>query len=471
MGLTLTIENEARLPDGGPLSFTLPKNRSADIGRDAHLDWTLPDPTRFISGKHGEITWRDGGYWLTDVSTNGTFLNGSDRRVQSPHRLRTNDRLTIGHYIVRVDVTEDEQAVAWASHGDVTEDGEDLWGGGPEAAPPIDPRELRPRSQNRSNRPDFLEWAVDVPNSPGLGFVAKQVTAPSDPGPARIENWDAGALPLLPEPEPPVPRPTPRRGVWVGAGPESPWGGNVESPPEAVAPWESRQPAPPPERRPPVAPPGPGTAPAVAAGGQAPPSDIVTRFARGAGLPPDALAAGDPGQFAEKLGQLMLLVVDNVKQLLQARSHTKRVVRSSSHTTVAALDNNPLKFAPGGAEALRLMLGPRTGAYLDADAALRQSFADLKAHHLRTFSAMQRAVDRLVADLDPAAIEAEAGKDKGFVDKLGSRRGRLWARYEALWSARSRREGGMREQFMQYFAECYDEPVERREDGARPERF
>ena len=38
-----------------------------------HLDWTLPDPTRFISGKHCEVRYRDGGYWLHDVSTNGTF--------------------------------------------------------------------------------------------------------------------------------------------------------------------------------------------------------------------------------------------------------------------------------------------------------------------------------------------------------------------------------------------------------------
>lgn len=205
-------------------------------------------------------------------------------------------------------------------------------------------------------------------------------------------------------------------------------------------------------------------------GRHAPSSDVVAQFARGAGFPAEALAAEDPGQFAERLGRLMLLVADNVKQLLQARSQTKRIVRTSSHTTVSALDNNPLKFAPAASDALRLMLGPRTDAYLEADEALRQSFADLKSHQVQTFTAMQRALDRLLADLDPAAIEAEAGRDQGFIDKLGSRRGRLWARYEALWAARSRRDGGMREQFMQYFAECYDEPLDRRDGGTGPAR-
>src|SRR4051794_31280984 len=102
MPLCFTIENFPNLPDGGPISFTVTGKRSVDIGRDQHLDWTLPDPTRFISGKHCEVHYRDGAYWLHDVSTNGTFLNGSSQRVRSPHQLKDGDRLAIGQYIVAV---------------------------------------------------------------------------------------------------------------------------------------------------------------------------------------------------------------------------------------------------------------------------------------------------------------------------------------------------------------------------------
>ena len=102
MVLRFNIENEPNLPDGGPVSFTVTGRRSVDIGRDRHLDWTLPDPARTISGKHCEVHFRDGGYWLHDVSTNGTFLNGADQRMRGPHRLRDGDRLTIGHYIIGV---------------------------------------------------------------------------------------------------------------------------------------------------------------------------------------------------------------------------------------------------------------------------------------------------------------------------------------------------------------------------------
>ena len=110
MSLTLHLVNETTLPDGGPVSFRVNGKRSIDIGRAAHLDWTLPDPTRYISSKHCEIRYEDGSYWLHDVSTNGTFLNAAEHRMHAPHRLRNGDRFTVGHYIVAVMVEGAEEA-------------------------------------------------------------------------------------------------------------------------------------------------------------------------------------------------------------------------------------------------------------------------------------------------------------------------------------------------------------------------
>ena len=112
MALHLRIENVPNLPDGGPVEMRVTGKRGIDIGRDAHLDWTLPDPTRHISSKHAEIRYKDGGYWLHDVSTNGTFLNGGDHRMQAPHRLRNGDRFAIGHYIIAVALDGEPAALA-----------------------------------------------------------------------------------------------------------------------------------------------------------------------------------------------------------------------------------------------------------------------------------------------------------------------------------------------------------------------
>src|SRR5271166_4887764 len=108
MTLTLTIENEPSLPNGAPVSVRLTDRRGIDIGRSATIDWSLPDPTRFISGRHCEVRYRDDGYWLNDLSTNGTFLNDSPRRIQAPYKLRHGDRLAIGSYVIAVSIEADE---------------------------------------------------------------------------------------------------------------------------------------------------------------------------------------------------------------------------------------------------------------------------------------------------------------------------------------------------------------------------
>ena len=467
--LTLTIENETNLPDGGPLSFRLTGARGADIGRDGHLDWTLPDPTRFISGKHCEIRFREGSYWLSDVSTNGTFLNNGDRRMQSPHRLRMGDRLLIGQYIVAVEVDDGNAAGAAPSAVFLPEPaaGEDLWGGIQDAAPPVDPRDFRPPSQNRPVKPDFLEWAVDVPNSPGVGFVARPVAPPpplsAAPEPEPLD-WAAGGMPAPPPPEPAPAIPTPRRSVWVNPGPSGPWEAGhataempAEPPPFPVRPEPVR-----PEsmRAEPMRPGSafaaePPPARADARAGMAP--DILSSFAKGAGLPPEALAPRDANALAEHLGRMMRIVADNLKQLLAARSQTKRIARSANQTMIQALDNNPLKFSPTTADALRIMFGPQTGGYLDADKALQQSFDDLKAHQIKTFSAMQQALQRLVEDLDPKALDESLGRDGGLAAVLGSRKARLWEIYEQRWAAKNKgREGGLLDLYLQYFSEAYD---------------
>src|ERR1700722_4015466 len=116
MTLRLSIENVDRLPDGGPIRIEV-KGRGLDLGRDSHLDWTLPDPGRSVSGKHCEIRYRDGGYWLYDVSTNGTFVNGAEYRLDAPHQLRNGGRLTHGPYIIAVAVEDGRKAGAPAAAG------------------------------------------------------------------------------------------------------------------------------------------------------------------------------------------------------------------------------------------------------------------------------------------------------------------------------------------------------------------
>ena len=88
MTLTLTIRNAATLDNGMPTEFVLHR-RGALVGRADTCDWSLPDPQRHISSRHCEIKFHDDGYWLSDTSTNGTFVNGSSNPVQGEHRIES----------------------------------------------------------------------------------------------------------------------------------------------------------------------------------------------------------------------------------------------------------------------------------------------------------------------------------------------------------------------------------------------
>lgn len=169
--LRLELDNVTNLPDGGPTSLVVEGRRSVDIGRDTYLDWTLPDPSRYVSGRHCEIHYRDGGYFITDISTNGTYLNGSDTRLTEPTRLRSGDQMMIGDYIINVSIDETEKPPEHQiietpidpPPGPPTGQGDSLWDVPEGTAAPIDPRPSDPRVDPRPVHPDMLEWVVDMP--------------------------------------------------------------------------------------------------------------------------------------------------------------------------------------------------------------------------------------------------------------------------------------------------------------------
>lgn len=444
MALRLALENEQTLPDGGPVFFHVTGKRSVDIGRDRHLDWTLPDPTRMISGKHCEVHYREGGYWLHDVSTNGTFLNGADQRMRGPHRLRNGDRFIVGHYIVGVSLdSSDEIGAAEASaiqSGSFDQQraayGE-IWSGDREMAPPIDPQQLKiPREAARPVNAEFLDWAAAVPE-PDVDRSRHSPFRPSkDNGDQSDMNWASGSL-AMPKPVPPPSPvvPSPRPPVWTDD--DASWGDGRAA---------ARQKPPP-------------TAPAATApeSGSIETVNFVAQLARAAGLPEEFFANRDASEVAEQLGAVLRINVESVMSLLQARTQAKQLTRSSSQTTIQAIENNPLKFSPTPEDAIRIMFGPPTQSYLDARGAFVQSFSDLKSHQLKTYMAMQHAVAKLISSIDPLAMARAMEAEGGSGSWLGSSKGKLWDAFLTHWKAHLGRDGNAPvDAFMAYFADYYD---------------
>jgi len=414
MTLRLSIENVDRLPDGGPIRIEV-KGRGLDLGRDSHLDWSLPDASRTVSGKHCEIRYRDGAYWLHDVSTNGTFVNGAEYRLDAPHLLRSGDRLGIGPYIIAVSVEEGRKVpgpipVSGASLDVVSAD---VWEPVGEAAAPGAGagRQAPPRQAP----PDFLDFAsfLEPPNLAGE-------PAPAEPQDDWLTATGAAA-----------PQSAPRQRV---AEPSVP----TPARPSAVAPT----PTPPPQE-----------AQADAAQG----AEILERIAQAAHIPERVFASRNRDELADEIGAVLRMTAENLAQMLTSRAESKSLMRSASRTMIRPVENNPLKFASSEAEALALMFGPPGRNYLDARTTIEHSFADLKAHQILTFSAMQAALDGLFEDLAPERIDHSVAPERGLGALVSSRKAKLWDIYVERWRAKTKRaDGRLVEAFTALFAQAYD---------------
>jgi type VI secretion system protein len=81
------------------------------IGRSSDNDWVLPDPLRYVSAHHARILFRDGHFYLEDLSTNGVFVNDQPEAVaklgSSGYRLKNGDVLRVGDYQIVVALDTD----------------------------------------------------------------------------------------------------------------------------------------------------------------------------------------------------------------------------------------------------------------------------------------------------------------------------------------------------------------------------
>ena len=83
------------------------------IGRSLQNDWILPDPDRYISGRHATIDYKGGMYYLADTSSNGVYMNGEMEPIGNgnPRRLFDGDHMRMGDFEFEVRVDKGESLV------------------------------------------------------------------------------------------------------------------------------------------------------------------------------------------------------------------------------------------------------------------------------------------------------------------------------------------------------------------------
>ena len=473
MTLRLTIENVPSLSSGDPVVKEL-DGHGLVIGRAGHVDWTLPDPQALISSVHCEIDFNDGGYWLTDRSTNGTFVNGTSERLTAPRQLNDGDLITIGHYAVRVaaEVGGGRAGFGASVPAAAAPSGASLWGqfdDKPDRPAETDAFGVPKRKAifSSGDRPVEEPFRPPEPIAPkadpfGLGGGTPGYAAQAPAG-GDIFGLSGGA-------------PTPTPPAWDAPAAATPW----NSSPAPTAPAASNAasiwstltapaavdftPPPPP---PPTAPPPVAAATGKAAGND---SNLFARFLAGAGLRLRDVEDLPPESVLAAAGELLRQTADGLIQLLYARARLRNQFGVGAEVTTFQRDgNNPLKWTRSAEEALRQIVGKPDRGFLPGPQAVRGAFEDLQAHELALMAAMQEALKDTIQRFSPAAVRARPGRSGWLARMLPQARdAALWQAYEAEYLAMANEtEAAYLDVFAKNFKKAYARNLARADGGGR----
>jgi len=441
------------------------------IGRNEGNDWVLPDPERFISGSHAEIACRSGAYYLRDVSTNGTFVNGTHvgKGNEYPQPLAEGDHLQIGEYEITVSFERTDfnvvtdfnlgkaagyGAAASGPRGTTGPYGAGGYGQQPQHGPPgadamgmfgdLDPDLGPPPPDVLPDHAPALDQYYDPPpierGPPGLAPQSHLENVPPDDWP---DDWDktgysqgssrrAAQPPRVPPPPPPHP---------------------------AMSPMPPSPPPPPPLVQSPMS--GHAAAPVAPQGGDAAGAIAALLAAAGVDHATARMAAASPGMHSV-LGTLLAVVVQGMLDVLKARAEIKSTFRVPV-TSMRPVENNPLKFSANAAQALQNLLAARNQAYLGPVEAFDEGFQDIKAHQMAMMAGMRAAFDSMLKRFDPEELAERFEKRLKRASLISlAGKGRYWDLYRDLYEEWTQdADLNFQRLFGEKFSQAYEEQMRR----------
>jgi type VI secretion system protein len=340
------------------------------IGRSADNDWVLPDPLRYVSAHHARVQFREGHFYLQDVSTNGVYVNDDmeplAKRGSSGYRLVNGDVLRMGDYHIVAALEPRRAAAAPGPDEDLVV-----------AAVPTSIHALR---------------TLDHRTERDIGAVL---------------NLDEL---LVPEPRANPALPVNAYGQLVESAPVRALSASAQAPPPpAPAPEAAPQPEPDPEAR------AHGErmarlAEAVArepkngSGALAEVHSGLDAFCRGAGVDTERLPADAQGRLLHLAGRLFREALVGFKDLERTRANTRN--RYRIETPPPDQDDPRPSLADSMVEDLLIgLLVQHENRRLDSVQWLRETVAEAKLHENATVQATRAAFVEFLDRLDPAELE------------------------------------------------------------------
>ncbi|UTL90859.1 type VI secretion system-associated FHA domain protein TagH [Pseudomonas fluorescens] len=442
MALRLTITSYHKITPGQRPEMVL-ESGAITLGRAADNDWVLPDPERLVSSRHCVIQFKDGRFYLTDNSTNGVELVHAGIRMRrgNSEPLMDGEVIRIGEYEIQARL-ESELPLALAGQPEAHSFEALMANQVAASSPPIAgaPAAFLQGASSHDTLPDLFDFL-----GPGSVPPASQ----ADHVPAQQHDFRPPA-PLAPAPEP-APAPAgliPEGWDLLADTPVPPCARPVEAPvplPDVPAPAAEDSAAPAP------------AAPALAPAPTHAEADLLQAFLRGAGIEHLRIDAGDAHAQMEAIGRSYRLMVEGLIDVLRARSSLKGEFRMQQ-TTIAPVQNNPLKFAPNADEALLLLLRQHNTAFMAPDRAVQDSFDDLRAHQLAVMAGVEAAIRQLLTRFEPQGLEQRLAPASGLGKLFGSsRQAHCWQQFTTLYRQLSQEaEEDFQDLFGREFSRAYE---------------
>lgn len=418
------------------------------IGRSVNCDYSLKDPSRYISSNHAVISEVQGQLSIEDTSANGVFINGSPEPVGrgQSQRLAKGDSLAIGDYKLDISISSHSAA---ASPGQPADPFDDFNFPDTPPVPPYDPfrgkaQDWTPPSDQHndpffddtpseditpeprvSNPPDWASWVSEDPSTAEQNPAHRQENQqpPAASAPPASDRDDLDWLPGSRE-HTHTPDPGQRRGDAANRA-------TREIP---LAPGEDRSPVRDASGSPNTA--GAESGRARLYNDTPMPSHALMHILKGAGVSADDLPAMNDAESLEHIGELLAQMVDAMMVLLQSRAELKNVIRSD-RTTLTRTGNNPLKFSVHPSDALTRLLSDSNDGYMPSGEAIQEAIDDLKQHQLAMLDGMKASVKSLLLQFNPDRLSKKLEKTGGISANIPiTREAKLWAlfcdQYDAI---------------------------------------
>ncbi|MDP9014905.1 MAG: type VI secretion system-associated FHA domain protein TagH [Pseudomonadota bacterium] len=411
------------------------------IGRGTDNDWILPDPERYLSGKHARIDFRAGSYVLVDTSSNGTYVNGAQVPLGKYHdySLKDGDYVRLGEYelLVSIDKSNDfppdqSAIVAYdgASHSSA----------------------VRKSTANDLGADLDLNELLE-PSDRLTALPGERLTADSGVRPRNAYGQAIGAGSQTPQPdEAATPWHMMTRPLTVEGKPASPAAG-VAATGVAVAVTAAPTPS-------------FGTTAGPAAGfpAQTPrtPTPVLfdadcdaglAAFCRGAGVDARTITPDTRSAALQLAGQLLRESVLGLMDLNQSRNEFRNRFRIPAPSEGP---ESPLNFSQGVDEALVRLL-TNLSERASSVRAIRENFKELKAQNTASLVATRSAFEDFLERLDPKELEErfDRAAKRGVFGTPN--KGKYWELYAEMFPGLVQRPAdGFPHLFTEAFAKAYE---------------